>query len=61
MGNQSTEIKEDKKPITLSESKKLEEPIFKNSLTEEPIHGLTQEKYDELLTQGHPLTNIELI
>lgn len=61
MGNQNTDIKEDKKPIVLSDAKKQEEPIFKNSITGEPIIGLTQEKYEDLLAQKHPLTNIELI
>lgn len=61
MENSISEKKEDKKPISLSNLKKQEEPIFKNSLTGDPIIGLTQEKYEELLSQKHPLANVELI
>ncbi len=54
--------KEDKKPINLS-NQKIEafQPIFKNTITDQPIDGLTEEKYQELLVEKHPLTNIERI
>lgn len=61
MENSISTTKKEKDPIKLGNSPVLDSPIFKNSLTEEPIHGLTHEKYNELLAQKHPLTNVELI